>query len=138
MNTPGGNTITTAEHAISMMLSLSRKIPQATASMKDGKWEKKKFMGFEICNKTLGVVGIGLVGSVVADRAKGLKMNVIAFDPYLSPERAEQLGVELASMDELLKRSDYISIHVPKTNDTVNLIDKECFAKMKDGVLLIN
>ncbi len=138
MNTPGGNTITTAEHAISMMLSLSRKIPQATASMKSGKWEKKNFMGFEICNKTLGVVGIGLVGSVVADRAKGLKMNVIAFDPYLSPERAEQLGVELVGMDELLKRSDYITIHVPKTNDTLNLIDKGCFAKMKDGVLLIN
>ncbi|MDX1777804.1 MAG: phosphoglycerate dehydrogenase [Thermodesulfobacteriota bacterium] len=138
MNTPGGNTITTAEHALSMMLALSRKIPQATASMKSGKWEKKKFMGSEICNKTLGVVGIGLVGSVVADRANGLKMNVIAFDPYLSPERAEQLGVELVSMDELLKRSDYITIHVPKTNDTLNLIDEECFGKMKDGVLLIN
>ena len=138
MNTPGGNTITTAEHAISMMLALSRKIPQATASMKSGKWDKKKFMGAEICNKTLGVVGIGLVGSVVADRANGLKMNVIAFDPYLSPERAEQIGVELVSMDELLKRSDYITIHVPKTNDTLNLIDKECFAKMKEGVLLVN
>ena len=91
MNTPGGNTITTAEHALSMMLALSRKIPQATASMKNGKWDKKKFMGSEICNKTLGIVGIGLVGSVVADRANGLKMNVIAFDPYLSPERAEQV-----------------------------------------------
>ena len=138
MNTPGGNTITTAEHALSMMLALSRKIPQATFSMKSGKWDKKKFMGAEICNKTLGIVGIGLVGSVVADRANGLKMNVIAFDPYLSPERAEKLGVQLVSMDELLQRADYITIHVPKTNDTLNLIDKECFSKMKEGVLLIN
>ena len=104
MNTPGGNTITTAEHAISMMLALSRKIPQATASMKSKKWEKSKFMGSEICKKTLGIVGIGLVGSVVADRAHGLKMNVIAFDPFLSPERADKLGVSLVTMDELLER----------------------------------
>ena len=138
MNTPGGNTITTAEHALSMMLALSRKIPQATSSMKSGKWDKKKFMGAEICNKTLGIIGIGLVGSVVADRAHGLKMNVIAFDPFLSPERAEKLGVQLVSMDQLLQRADYITIHVPKTNDTLNLIDKGCFAKMKEGVLLIN
>lgn len=138
MNTPGGNTITTAEHAVSMMLALSRKIPQATASMKSKKWEKSKFMGAEIHNKTLGVIGIGRVGSVVADRARGLRMNVVAYDPFLSPEGAEKLGVELASMDELLKRSDYITVHVPKTNDTVNLINKEFFSKMKDGVFLIN
>lgn len=138
MNTPGGNTITTAEHAISMMLALSRKIPQATASMKGKKWEKGKFMGAEIYKKTLGIVGIGLVGSVVADRAHGLKMNVIAYDPFLSPERADKLGVSLVGMDELLKRSDYITIHVPKTGDTVNLINKDLFAKMKDGVFLIN
>ena len=138
MNTPGGNTITTAEHALSMMLSISRKIPQATASMKTGKWEKNKFMGSEIYNKTLGVIGVGRVGSVVADRARGLKMNVIAYDPFLSPEGAEKLGVELVRMDELLKRSDYITIHVPRTSDTVNLINKDRFSKMKDGVFLIN
>ena len=138
MNTPGGNTITTAEHAISMMLALSRKIPQATASMKSKKWEKSKFMGSEIYNKTLGIMGIGSIGSVVADRARGLKMNVIAHDPFLSPERAEKLGVELVDIDDLLKRSDYITIHVPKSKETTNLVNKELFSKMKDGVFLIN
>ena len=138
MNTPGGNTITTAEHAISMMLALSRKIPQATASMKSKKWEKSKFMGSEIYNKTLGVMGIGSIGSVVADRARGLRMNVLAYDPFLSPERAEKLGVELVSLDELLERADYITIHVPKSKETINLVNKELFSKMKDGVFLIN
>ncbi|MBW2554373.1 MAG: phosphoglycerate dehydrogenase [Deltaproteobacteria bacterium] len=138
MNTPGGNTITTAEHAISMMLALSRKIPQATASMKSKKWEKSKFMGSEIYNKTLGIMGIGSIGSVVADRARGLKMNVLAYDPFLSPERAEKLGVELVNLDDLLKRSDYITIHVPKSKETINLVNKELFSKMKDGVFLIN
>jgi D-3-phosphoglycerate dehydrogenase len=138
MNTPGGNTITTAEHAISMMLALSRKIPQATASMKSKKWEKSKFMGSEIYNKTLGIMGIGSIGSVVADRARGLKMNVLAHDPFLSPERAEKLGVELVNLDDLLKRSDYITIHVPKSKETINLVNKELFSKMKDGVFLIN
>lgn len=138
MNTPGGNTITTAEHAISMMLALSRKIPQATASMKSKKWEKSKFMGAEIYNKTLGIIGIGRVGSVVADRARGLRMNVLAYDPFLSPEMAEKLEVELLSLDELLERSDYITIHVPKTEETTNLINKELFKKMRDGVFLIN
>ncbi len=138
MNTPGGNTITTAEHAVSMMLALSRKIPQATASMKSKKWEKSKFMGAEFYSKTLGVLGVGQIGSIVADRARGLRMNVIAYDPFLSSEGAEKLGVELVTMDELLQRSDYITIHVPKTSDTVNLINKEVFSKMKDGVLLIN
>jgi len=138
MNTPGGNTITTAEHAVSMMLALSRKIPQATASMKSKKWEKSKFMGSEFYSKTLGVLGVGQIGSIVADRARGLRMNVIAYDPFLSSEGAEKLGVELVTMDELLQRSDYITIHVPKTSDTVNLINKELFSKMKDGVLLIN
>jgi D-3-phosphoglycerate dehydrogenase len=138
MNTPGGNTITTAEHAVSMMLALSRKIPQATASMKSKKWEKSKFMGSEFYSKTLGVLGVGQIGSIVADRARGLKMNVIAYDPFLSSEGAEKLGVELVTMDELLARSDYITIHVPKTSDTVNLINKELFSKMKDGVFLIN
>lgn len=138
MNTPGGNTITTAEHAISMMLALSRKIPQATASMKSKKWEKSKFMGSEIYNKTLGIMGVGSIGSVVADRARGLRMNVIAHDPFLSPERADQLGVELVDLDDLVKRADYITIHVPKSKETIDLVNKELFSKMKDGVFLIN
>jgi D-3-phosphoglycerate dehydrogenase len=120
------------------MLSLSRQIPQATASTKGRKWEKSKFMGSEIFNKTLGIIGVGQIGSVVADRARGLRMNVVGYDPYLSPERAEELGIALVSMDELLKRSDYITIHVPKSNDTVNLINRESFTKMKDGVYIIN
>src|SRR5512136_2115601 len=99
MNTPGGNTVTTGEHAIAMMLSLARKIPQATASMKAGKWEKSRFMGNEYCNKTLGIIGIGRIGTVVADRAKGLKMNVMAYDPFISPEAAEKMGITLASLD---------------------------------------
>ena len=113
MNTPGGNTITTAEHAIAMMLSLARRIPQATASMKAGKWEKSKFMGNEYCSKTLGIIGIGRVGTIVADRAHGLKMNVIAHDPFISPEVATQLGVTLVSLDELYEQADFITIHSP-------------------------
>jgi len=138
MNTPGGNTITTAEHTISMMLSLARKIPQATLSMKDGKWEKKKFMGSEVYNKTLGVIGIGRVGSIVADRAQGLRMNVIAFDPFISPEAAEKLGITLASFEEVLEKSDFITVHAPFTKETQSLINAEAIAKMKDGVLIIN
>src|SRR5512137_760306 len=103
MNTQGGNTITTGEHAISMMLSLTRQIPQATSSMKEGRWEKKKFMGHEVYNKTLGIVGIGRVGSIVADRALGLKMHVIAYDPFISPEVAEKMGIGLVSLDELYR-----------------------------------
>ncbi len=113
MNTPGGNTVTTAEHAIAMMLSLARKIPQATASMKAGKWEKSKFMGNEYCNKTLGIIGLGRVGAIVADRAIGLKMNVIAHDPFISPEVAEQMGVTLVSIDEIYANSDFITVHSP-------------------------
>ena len=138
MNTPGGNTITTGEHAIAMMLSLSRKIPQATGSMKAGKWEKNKFMGNEIFNKTLGIIGIGRVGSIVADRAQGLKMNVIAYDPFISPEAAEKIGSGLVSLDELLKNSDFISVHTPMTKETKDIINKGAFAKMKKGVYIIN
>ncbi len=138
MNTPGGNTITTGEHALSLMLSLARKIPQATASMKSQKWEKKKFMGAEVYNKTLGIVGIGRVGSIVADRALGLKMNVIAYDPFMSPETAEKMGVTLVTMDELLKSSDFISIHAPMTKETKGMINVAAFAKMKDDVFIIN
>lgn len=138
MNTPGGNTITTAEHAVSMLMALARKIPQATASMRKGEWEKKKFEGTEVTSKTLGILGVGNIGSVVADRAQGLKMNVIAYDPYLSQEAANRMGVELVSLDELYKKSDFISIHVPLTNETKNLVNKDAFAKMKKGVKIIN
>ena len=138
MNTPGGNTVTTAEHAIAMMLSLARKIPQATASMKAGKWEKAKFMGNEYCNKTLGVIGLGRVGAVVADRACGLKMNVIACDPFISPEVAAQMGVALVGLDDLYANSDFITVHSPLSAETRNLINADAFSKMKKGVFLIH
>jgi len=138
MNTPGGNTITTAEHAISLMVSLARKIPQATASMKAGKWEKNKFMGNELFNKKLGVVGIGQIGAVVADRAQGLKMHVIAYDPFISPEAAEKLGVSLASLDDLVQQADFITVHTPLTKETRGIINAAAFEKMKKGVFIIN
>ena len=129
MNTPQENAIAAAEHTIAMIFSVSRKIPQATASMKAGKWEKKKFMGVELYNKTLGLIGIGVIGTIVADRARGLKMKVIGYDPYLSKEVAEKKGVDLVSLDELLRRSDFISVHTPLTDETRNLIDKKCVPK---------
>ena len=138
MNTPQENAIAAAEHTIAMVLSVSRKIPQATASMKAGKWEKKKFMGVELYTKTLGLIGIGVIGTIVADRARGLKMKVIGYDPYLSKEVAEKKGVDMVSLDELLERSDFISIHTPLTDETRNLIDKKAFSKMKKGVILVN
>jgi len=138
MNTPYGNTTTTAEHAISMMLSLARDIPQATASTKAAKWEKNKYMGKEITNKTLGVIGIGNIGSIVVSRAQGLKMNVIAYDPFISPDKAIELGVELVTLDELYKRADFISLHIPMTKETKDLLNKDSFAKMKNGVMIIN
>lgn len=138
MNTPGGNTITTAEHAVAMMTSLSRKIPQATASMKRGEWEKKKFQGAELTGKTLGILGVGNIGSIVAARAQGLKMDVLAYDPFISEEAAEKLAVTLVTIDELYSRSDFISIHVPLTKETKNIVDKDAFKKMKKGVMLIN
>lgn len=138
MNTPEGNTITTAEHTVAMMMALSRKIPQATSSLKAGKWEKTKLQGRELYNKTLGLIGAGKVGRVVADRAKGLKMKVIAYDPYIKPETIEKLDLEPVSFDELLSRADYITIHTPKTNETTDLIGRETMAKMKKGAMLIN
>jgi len=138
MNTPQENAIAAAEHTIAMMLSISRKIPQATASMKAAKWEKKKFMGVELYNKTLGVVGIGVIGTIVVDRARAMMMKTVAYDPYISKEVAEKKRVELVSFDELLSRCDFISVHTPLTDETRNLIDKNAFAKMKDGVILIN
>jgi len=138
MNTPFGNSITTAEHAITLMLALARQIPQADASTQAGKWEKNRFMGVEITGKTLGVIGCGNIGAIVAERALGLKMKVIAFDPYLSPERAVDLGVEKVELDELLKRSDFITLHTPLTDKTRNIIDAGAIAKMKSGVRIIN
>jgi D-3-phosphoglycerate dehydrogenase len=138
MNTPAGNNVTTAEHAISMMLSLARSIPQATASMKTGKWEKGRFTGSEVFNKTLGIVGIGNIGSLVAERALGLKMKVVAYDPFISQDAAKRLGVELVSLDDLYARADFISVHTPLTNDTRGLISTAAFAKMRKGVRLVN
>jgi D-3-phosphoglycerate dehydrogenase / 2-oxoglutarate reductase len=138
MNTPGGNTITTAEHALAMMVSLARNIPQAAQSMREGKWEKKKFQGTELLNKTLGVIGMGRIGSVVADRALGLKMRVLGYDPFITKESAAAMGVELVSLDELLARADFITLHTPKTKDTAKLLNKVAFRKMKKGVRLIN
>jgi D-3-phosphoglycerate dehydrogenase len=138
MNTPGGNVVTTAEHAISMMLSLSRNIVQGTASLKTGRWDKKKLMGREIYNKTLGVIGFGKIGSVVADRARGLKMKVLVYDPVVQDETIEKQGFEPVRLDALYARADYITIHVPKNKDTANMINAEALSKMKDEVMLIN
>ena len=138
MNTPGGNTITTAEPAIALMFALARNIPQADASLKRGEWERKKFEGVELTDKTLGVIGAGNIGSVVANRALGLKMNVIVYDPYISEEMADRMGVRLVTLDELFAKSDFITIHVPLTQDTRNLINRDSIAKMKRGVRIIN
>ena len=138
MNTPEANAITTAEHTITLMLSLARQIPQAHASLKAGKWERSKFKGTEIYGKTLGCIGLGNIGKLVAERALGLKMNVIAYDPFLSKEAAEKIGVELVSLDELLKRSDIITIHTPLTPETKDLINKDTLEKTKKGLVLIN
>ncbi|WP_420559464.1 phosphoglycerate dehydrogenase [Tepidicaulis sp.] len=138
MNTPFGNSITTAEHAIAMMMALARDIPQANASTHAGKWEKSKFMGVEVTAKTLGVIGCGNIGSIVADRALGLRMKVVAFDPFLTPERAQDLGVEKVELDELLTRADFITLHTPLTDKTRNIIDAKAIAKMKDGVRIVN
>lgn len=138
MNTPFGNAITTAEHAISMMLSLLRSIPQASLSTHQGKWEKSRFMGTEIYGKTLGIIGCGNIGSIVADRALGLKMKVLAYDPYLSAERATKLCVEKVELDELFSRADIVTLHTPLTNATRAIINKDSIAKMKPGVFIVN
>lgn len=138
MNTPGGNVVTTAEHTIAMMLSLSRNIPQATASLKAGRWDKKKLQGREIFNKTLGLLGYGRIGSIVASRARGLKMQVIAYDPFVNKDLVEQAGFELVSLEELYGRSDYITIHLPKSEETVDFLNEEAFDQMKPGVMIIN
>jgi D-3-phosphoglycerate dehydrogenase len=138
MNTPGGNTVTTAEHTIGMIFACARMIPQAYASMKEGKWEKKKFEGIELYAKTLGIIGLGAIGSVVANRCTALGMKVLAFDPFISTEKAKQLGIELADLETIYQRSDFITLHTPKTKETAGLINKDTIAKMKDGVRIIN
>lgn len=138
MNTPFGNAITTAEHAITLLLSLARQIPQADASTKKSLWEKSKFVGVEATGKTLGIIGCGNIGAIVADRAQGLKMKVIAFDPFLTPERAQDIGVEKVELDVLLARADFISLHTPLVDSTRNIISGENIAKMKQGARLIN
>ncbi len=138
MNTPFGNMITTAEHAIAMMFAVARQIPEASASTHAGKWEKSKFMGVELTAKTLGVIGAGNIGGIVCDRAKGLKMKVVAYDPFLSEEKAEKMGVEKVELDELLARADFITLHVPLTDSTRNILSKENLEKTKPGVRIIN
>jgi len=138
MNTPFGNMITTAEHAIAMMFAVARQIPEASASTHAGKWEKSNFMGVELTGKTLGVIGAGNIGGIVCERALGLKMKVVAYDPFLSEERAEKLGVQKVDLDGLLTRADFITLHVPKTEQTNNILNAEAIAKMKPGVRVIN
>src|ERR1700729_1803698 len=138
MNTPFGNSITTAEHAIAMMFALARQLPAADLSTQAGKWEKNRFMGVELYGKTLGLIGAGNIGSIVADRALGLKMKVVAYDPFLSPERAKDIGVEKLELDDLFKRADFITLHTPLTDKTRNIIDAAALTRMKKGVRIIN
>ena len=138
MNSPTGNSVTTAEHAVTMMMALARHIPAADASIRAGKWERGKFTGAEICNKTLGVVGLGNIGRIVADRGLGLKMKVIGYDPILTADAAGRIGVELVSLDELFARADFITVHTPLTDDTRGIVGAAAFAKMKKGVRIIN
>jgi len=138
MNTPFGNSITTAEHAIALMFALARQLPEADASTQAGKWEKNRFMGVEVTGKTLGLIGAGNIGSIVASRALGLRMKVVAYDPFLTPERAVEMGVEKADLDTLLAKADFITLHTPLTNETRNILSAENLAKTKPGVRIIN
>jgi D-3-phosphoglycerate dehydrogenase len=138
MNTPFGNSITTAEHAIALMMALARELPAANASTHAGKWEKNRFMGVELTGKTLGLIGAGNIGSIVADRAKGLRMKVIAYDPYLSVERAADMGIEKVELNDLLARADFITLHTPLTGETRNIISADAINRMKKGARLIN
>ena len=138
MNTPFGNSITTAEHAIALMFALARQLPEADASTQAGKWEKNRFMGVELTGKTLGLIGAGNIGSIVADRALGLKMRVIAYDPFLTPERAQDLGIEKVTLDDLLGRAEFITLHTPLTDSTRNILSRENLQKTKKGVRIIN
>jgi D-3-phosphoglycerate dehydrogenase len=138
MNTPGGNNVTTGEHTIALMMALARHIPQAVASLKSGKWDRNKFVGVEMCNKTIGVIGLGNVGRIVAERAAGLRMKVIGYDPFIAAENIARMGVEPGTLDDIFTKSDFITVHVPLTPDTQGLINKAAFATMKNGVRIIN
>jgi D-3-phosphoglycerate dehydrogenase / 2-oxoglutarate reductase len=138
MNTPGGNSVATAEHTLSMMMALARNIPQANASMKGGQWDKKKFGGTELYNKVLGVVGLGKIGAIVADRSMGMGMKVLGYDPFLSSEQIKQMGVREATLEDIYRESDFITLHVPLNNETRGLINSQTIAKMKQGVRIIN
>lgn len=138
MNTPFGNSITTAEHAIALMFALARQLPEADASTQAGKWEKNRFMGVEVTGKTLGLIGAGNIGAIVASRALGLKMKVVAYDPFLTAERAIEMGVEKADLDTLLAKADFITLHTPLTEQTRNILSRENIAKCKKGVRIIN
>jgi len=138
VNAPDGNTIAATEHTIAMMLALARNIPQAVAKMKNGVWDKKAFLGVELRGKVLGVIGLGRIGSAVARRAQALEMDIVAYDPYITSEKAESLGIKLVTMDELLPVADFITMHMPKTKETYHMLDEQAFAKMKDGVRVIN
>jgi D-3-phosphoglycerate dehydrogenase len=138
MNAAGGNSVTTAEHTISLMMSLARKIPQAHGKLKNGKWDKKSFMGVELAGKTLGVIGLGNIGKIVASRAVGLAMKVVAYDPFITKEVATRAGIELAALDEVFRRADFVTVHTPMTDETKGIIGPSAFAKMKDGVRVIN
>ncbi|HEY6418209.1 MAG TPA: phosphoglycerate dehydrogenase [Candidatus Binataceae bacterium] len=138
MNSPLGNSVTTAEHAISMMMALARHIPAANAAIKAGKWDRSKFIGAEVCNKTLGIIGLGNIGRIVADRALGLKMKVIGYDPILTAEAATRVGIELVSLDELFARADFVTVHTPLTDDTRGIVGAAAFKKMRKGVRIIN
>src|SRR5713226_4144374 len=138
MNTPGGNNVTTGEHTIALMMALARHIPQAVASLKGGKWDRNKFVGVELCNKTIGVIGLGNVGRIVAERAAALKMKVLGYDPFISGENIARMGVEPANLEDIFTKSDFITVHVPLTPDTQGLINRDAFAKMKTGVRIIN
>src|SRR5437867_10706302 len=138
MTTPGGSNVTTAEHAITLMLALARNVPQAAAAVRAGRWERERWIGTEVCNKVLGIIGLGNIGTIVAERAIGLRMKVIAYDPFVTPEVAARLGVELVSLDELYARADFVTIHTPLTPETRGLIDAKTIARMRPGVRIIN
>jgi len=138
MNTPGGSNVTTAEHAITLLLALARNVAQAAASVRAGRWERERWLGTEVCNKVLGVVGLGNIGAIVAERALGLRMKVIAYDPFVTPEAAARLRVELVTLDEMWTRADFITVHTPLTPETRGLIGRDAFARMKRGVRIVN
>src|ERR1043165_954570 len=138
MNAPDGNTITTAEHTIALLISLARSIPQANGSLKAGRWERKKFIGVELQGKTLGIIGLGRIGRVVASRARAMGMLIVAYDPFIAPEQARDLEIELAPLDEVFSRADFLTVHTPLTSETRGLIDREALGKMKPGARIIN